>query len=314
MIEFSHIAGTHEPEGRNGSSHVIVCGNEKGGSGKSTMAIHLAIALVRLGFRVATVDLDVRQETMTRHIMYRHRFGRQPRDVLPTPTHYFLRSNVTDVSGVSDDSFTQRDFERQISFLADGVDFVVIDTPGAFTELGVMAHRVADTLLTPLNDSFIDFDVLARVDAEHFEVGELSQYALEVREARRFRQQTGGGILDWVVVRNRMSHISSKNERRVAHCLEDLSRKLGFRIAHGVAERVIFREFFEFGLTAMDDLHAVAPVREANMSTVTARSEIRKLLSALHLPIDEAGRRRAKAREQWLARRLVPAKLPDIFA
>ena len=54
---------------QSGSAHVVVLGNEKGGSGKSTTAFHIAVALLKAGQRVATIDLDCRQKaspTMSR--------------------------------------------------------------------------------------------------------------------------------------------------------------------------------------------------------------------------------------------------------
>src|SRR3546814_6757451 len=45
--------------------YVIVVGSEKGGTGKSTTAIHLTVGLMKLGFRVGTIDLDARQGTFT---------------------------------------------------------------------------------------------------------------------------------------------------------------------------------------------------------------------------------------------------------
>ena len=48
------------------SAHVIVVGNEKGGAGKSTLSIHLSVALLKAGYKVACIDLDTRQQTLTR--------------------------------------------------------------------------------------------------------------------------------------------------------------------------------------------------------------------------------------------------------
>jgi len=303
MDEFTTVQGVAEPEGQHDHCHVIVSGNEKGGSGKSTIAIHIAVGLMKLGFRVATLDLDVRQKTLTRHIEYRHRWmGAQAEDV-ETPRHHCRVLDVDDPG--------QPDLK--IDGVTADVDFLVIDTPGAFTPLSVHAHRLADTLVTPINDSFIDFDVLAQVDGDTYEIEQLSQYALEVREARRFRQTNNGAILDWIVVRNRMAQISSRNEQRVERCLRDLSGKLGFRVADGIGERVIFREFFQNGLTALDDDLSGDQRRNLPMSRIAARMEVRKLIASLHLPIDEAGRKRAAARRQWLGTAKPELKLPSVF-
>ena len=54
------------------SPRVIVVGNEKGGSGKSTVAMHIAVGLMKSHQRVATIDLDSRQKTFTHYIENRH--------------------------------------------------------------------------------------------------------------------------------------------------------------------------------------------------------------------------------------------------
>lgn len=311
-MELTSIIGNKLPEKRFDQAHIIVCGNEKGGSGKSTTAVHIAITLHKLGFRVATMDIDIRQRTLTRHLENRHRWAKTSGQALQIPTHFTFVSKgfALDIENSSDGGERTLPIDDQRG----DFDFIVIDTPGSYTNLSVMAHRSADTLVTPINDSFIDFDVLARVDGVTYEIEELSQYALEVRDARRFRQIKGNGILDWVVVRNRMSQISSRNEVRVDRCVRDLSSKLGFRVASGIAERVIFREFFQVGLTALDEIAESGSARSTSMSHLAARNEVRKLVASLHLPIDEAGEKRAKARQAWLKGKRPAVNLPDIFA
>lgn len=311
-MDLMSIEGKELPKKRFERAHIIVCGNEKGGSGKSTTAVHIAITLQKLGFRVATVDIDIRQRTLTRHIENRHRWSDTQNQSLATPSHFTFVSayDALDIENSIDDGKRVLPIEQQRGEF----DFIIIDTPGSYTNLSVMAHRSADTLVTPINDSFIDFDVLARVDGMTYEIEELSQYALEVRDARRFRQLQGNGILDWVVVRNRMSQISSRNEVRVDRCVRDLSAKLGFRVASGIAERVVFREFFQAGLTALDEIADNGQGRRSSMSHLAARNEVRKLVASLHLPIDEAGQKRAIARQQWLKNKRPAVKLPDVFA
>ena len=294
------------------TSHVIVCGNEKGGSGKSTTAMHVAVSLLNLGFSVATVDLDTRQQTLTRYARYRRRWMERSGDTLPTPAHYLVIED--DIGGISPFSSPEMlAYEAGMDDIRYEHDFVVIDTPGSHTALSVFAHRQADTLITPINDSFIDFDVLANVDPETFEINELAQYAGAVRDARRRRRMKSGGMIDWVVVRNRMAQISSRNEKRVHACLRELSMELGFRIAQGIGERVIFREWFQRGLTALDDVNAQDEAARLSLSHLAARNEMRRLIGALRLPIDENGRKRAETRKQWLATEREPIQLPDIF-
>jgi len=294
------------------AAHVIAVGNEKGGSGKSTTAVHVAVALLKSGYSVATVDLDGRQLSLTRYLENRTRWSRSSGVPLPVPAHFHVppsrRETVTDAEG--------EEFRKLTDGLADVEsrhDFVVIDTPGSDTFLSRLAHRIADTLITPMNDSFIDFDVLGRIDPVSYEILDVSQYASSVRDARRERRQADNAILDWVVVRNRMSTITSRNEQRVAACLRNLSMKLGFRLADGISERVIFREFFPVGLTAVDDLDERVLGGRPTLSHLSARHEIRALISALRLPIDEVGRKRAEARQRYAETIGRPIAMPDIF-
>jgi chromosome partitioning protein len=61
------------PEGGPGEGrpYVIVVGNEKGGSGKSTAAMHLIVALAKLDFKLGSIDLDARQSSLSRYIANR---------------------------------------------------------------------------------------------------------------------------------------------------------------------------------------------------------------------------------------------------
>lgn len=296
-----------------GHCHVIVFGNEKGGSGKSTTAMHAAVGLSRLGFRVATVDLDTRQQSLTRYNQYRHQWIASSGQNIETSSHYSLQHEAATMFE-NNTAETSDAFENTLEDWRGLYDFVVIDTPGSFTKLSTAAHRQADTLVTPVNDSFMDFDVLANIDPETLEIQGLAQYASSVRAARRYRQMQGTGILDWIVVRNRLSSISSRNERKVEECLRDLSMKLGFRLANGIAERVVFRESFFKGLTALDEVFEAPNAKPLSMSHLSARNEVRSLISAMRLPIDKVGLKRAATRKQWLSKERPVIKVPDIFA
>ena len=148
-----------------------------------------------------------------------------------------------------------------------------------------LSHALADTLITPVNDSFVDLDVLGRLDGPEFAVAGVSQYAALVEEVRRKRVMSVPHGTDWVVVRNRLSTLSSRNQRNIVEGLKVLSDRLGFRVAHGISERVVFREFFPMGLTAFDPLDRTVLGTRPTMSHVTARSEIRDLIESLHLPM-----------------------------
>jgi chromosome partitioning protein len=173
---------------------------------------------------------------------------------------------------------------------------------------------MADTLVTPLNDSFLDFDVLAAIDPETFAITGTSHYSEMVREARRQRRLVDGKVIDWVVVRNRVSTLGSRNRRLIADGVHDLAGQLGFRFVDGFAERVVYREFFPRGLSALDDLDEQTLGIRPSMAHLTARQEVENLLLALKLPIDERGRRRAEARALWIAGAGAPLAMHDIVA
>jgi chromosome partitioning protein len=88
---------------------------------------------------------------------------------------------------------------------------------------------------------------------------------------------------------------------------------LGFRVASGFVERLIYRELFPRGLTALDDPHEIMPSTKPDLSYLMARQEVESLLEALRLPINERGRRRAAARAQWFASRNAPLDTDDLL-
>lgn len=266
------------------NAHVVVLGNEKGGSGKSTTALHLAIFLAYEGFRVATIDTDSRQQTLTAYISNRRERARALGVRLPQPTHFHLPQARGDSKAANDRAAFEM-FRAAISEIENFADFVVIDTPGFDTHLTRIAHSLADTLITPLNDSLIDLDVIGRVDPETGEMRELSHYARLVQRARGERLSIDGRSIDWILVRNRISMLGSRNTRLVQAGLESISARVGCRIADGIAERVIFRSLFPFGMTVFDPLDEEMLGGAPSMSHVTARQEYRGLVEALNLPL-----------------------------
>ncbi|MFZ0609835.1 MAG: division plane positioning ATPase MipZ [Xanthobacteraceae bacterium] len=295
------------------SAHVIVLGNEKGGSGKSTTAMHVTVALLQAGQRVATIDLDSRQKSFTHYVENRRDWSQRAGIKLGNSRHYCVARGF----GMRLDEIEAQEFAafaEAISAVEQTHDFIVIDTPGTDTYLMRLAHSMADTLITPLNDSFVDFDVLGVVDQNTFEVTGVSHYAEMVREARRQRRLVDGGLTDWVVVRNRLSTLGSRNGRLVGQGVDGLAKQLGFRAIDGFAERVVYREFFPRGLTALDDLNEDTLGLRPNTSHVTARDEVKALIDALRLPIDERGRRRAAARAEWIAAAGKPLETHDLLA
>jgi chromosome partitioning protein len=298
---------------RAASAHVIVLGNEKGGSGKSTTAMHVAVALMKAGQRVATIDLDSRQKSFTHYIENRRGWAKRANIKLEIPTHYCV-ARGTGIKLDENEAVEFAGFAEAVTAVEKCHDFVVVDTPGTDNYLMRLAHSMADTLVTPLNDSFLDFDVLGTVDPTTFAVTGQSQYSDMVTEARRHRRLIDGLLPDWIVVRNRLSMLGSRNRRLVGEGLKELALRLGFRFADGFAERVIYREFFPRGLTALDDLDETTLGTRPNMSHVTAREEVMQLLAALKLPLDERGKKRAAARAEWRSNAGQPLEMHEMLA
>jgi chromosome partitioning protein len=275
--------------------------------------MHIAVALLKAGQRVATIDLDSRQKSFTHYIENRRAWAKHARLNLEVPHHYCIAR--TDGALVADNEQAEfNEFAAAVDAIEHTHDFIVIDTPGHDSYLMRLAHSMADTLITPLNDSFIDFDVLGTVDPVTFAVTGTSHFSDMVRDARRQRRVVDHATIDWIVVRNRLSMLGSRNKRLVGEGLKELSLRLGFRAVDGFAERVIFREFYPRGLTALDDLDEETLGSRPSLSHLTARQEVETLLRQLRLPLDERGIRRVAAKQEWFAAQATPLELPEIIA
>lgn len=270
-----------KPKSTQKRPHIIVLGNEKGGSGKSTTAMHVVVSLLRSGKTVTAIDLDSRQRSLTRYLENRRDWCEKNNISLPFPKSYVTARS--DLDNVQEAQQQERESFEAILNAAKGFDFVVIDSPGSDTYLSRIGHSVADTLITPLNDSFVDFDLLAEINPDTFEVRAPSLYSELVWESRKNRAMNERASIDWIVMRNRMSSLDAKNKRRVGEVLSALAPRIGFRIAPGFGERVIFRELFPSGKTLMD-LADGNPGFRMSMSHVAARQEVRELINTLKLP------------------------------
>jgi chromosome partitioning protein len=297
---------------RGASAHVVVLGNEKGGSGKSTTAMHVAVALLNCGQRVATVDLDSRQKSFTHYVENRRTWAKLARLDLKLPIHFCIARGTT-LKLDENEAIEFTGFAEALSSIEQSHDFVVVDTPGTDSYLTRLAHSMADTLITPLNDSFVDFDVVGIVDPTTYAVVGESHYAEMVRDARRQRRLVDGARMDWIVVRNRLSMLGSRNKRLVGEGLSHLAARLGFRCVDGFAERVIYREFFPRGLTALDCLDEDTLGARPSLAHLTAREEVMDLIAALKLPLDERGQRRAAARAEWFSAQDQPLEVHDVI-
>ncbi len=262
-------------------AHIIVVGNEKGGAGKSTVAMHVATALARMGHKVSALDLDLRQRTFGRYASNRARFLKKAGLSLPGPRYHDL-PEVDQSSLKPGENLYDRRLSAAAAELEPDSDFIIIDCPGSHTRLSQVAHSLADTLITPLNDSFIDFDLLAHVNEDGTKIEGPSVYSEMVWNARQLRAQAGLQPIDWVVVRNRMGAQQMVNKKKMGEAVDALAKRIGFRTAPGFNERVIFRELFPRGATLLD-LKDIG-VKQLNISNVAARQELRDLIKALNLP------------------------------
>jgi chromosome partitioning protein len=265
------------------TAHRIVFANEKGGTGKSTTAVHVAIALAYQGAKVACVDLDHRQRTLFRYM--ENRLETEKRRGISLPGTRFTYYDGSEINELEDLSLA----------IAEDQDFLVFDTPGKDDPLARHVATTADTLVTPLNDSFVDFDLIGQVEGETFKVKKLSFYAELMWEARKKRAHStinqAKRDLDWVVVRNRTQQLQARNMRRLDEALQELSKRVGFRIAGGLSERVIFRELFPSGLTLLDKGH----LGDLGTSHLVARQELRGLVAGLNLPMPSRPAARGEA-------------------
>ena len=253
-------------------AHRIVFANEKGGTGKSTTAVHVAVALAYSGAKVVALDLDPRQRTMDRYFENRKKTAERRNIDLPTPECLVFKAR-------SDHALL-----LAIDRLELGADFLIIDNPGRDDPLARVAAENADTLVTPMNDSFVDFDLIGHVDPESFKVEKLSFFAEMIWQARMKRSRStlrdGRPEMKWSVVRNRTGHIEARNAARIEAALGELSKRVGFNVVQGLSERVIYRELFPSGLTLLDKGY----LGELGTSHLVARQELRELVQALNLP------------------------------
>jgi chromosome partitioning protein len=285
--------------------HVVVIGNQKGGSGKSTFAMHIIVALLKAGKSVACFDLDLNQLTLTRYLRNRREWDRKHQQKLALPDHYpvmdeghgtplrrFIsrlmkigRAHKADVIGGSARSADLRQFISQLKKIgrAHKRDFIVIDTPGGVQHLSLIAHGMADTLITPINDSLVDLDVLVAIEQSDLEP-QPSVYARTVWRALEARRKVIGRATDWIVVRNRLESAESSNQRQITQVLEVIQSTLGFRIARGLLERPVYREFFAAGLTVFDAVEGLES--DAQSSALLARLDVQNLIREIGLVED----------------------------
>lgn len=273
---------------------VIVVGNEKGGAGKSTLAIHIVCGLLHAGRRVAIIDLDLRQRSMARFFANRAAWMAGNSQLLPMP----VEPDMGDGKALAraDEQEQLGRFQTAMAQARLEADVILIDTPGGDTLLSRTAHGMASQIVTPMNDSFVDFDLLGQVDPVTLDLLKPSIYSESVWEARKHRAIVEGrnAAIDWIVVTNRLAVAAARNRQRLEERMLKLARRVGFRMGPGLRDRVIYRELFPFGLTVADLSNEVRPVA-VSLAHVAARQELRSLMlslgldgTALDAPLDAA--------------------------
>lgn len=263
------------------NSYVIVVGNEKGGSGKSTLSIHLAVSYLYAGYKVATIDLDGRQGTLTHYIENRIRYANDKKIKLPMPEHLVV--TPAQFSNKKSSAEDEAQLDAEIEELKKEYNIIIIDTPGTFSHLSNAGHKNADILMTPVNDSLVDIDVIANIDPYTKKILSESQYTNNIREIQKKREELGKANLRWIILRNRISHIDAKNKREIDAILKLLQSEIGFSYISGIGERVVYREMFLKGLTILDLMEIGK--NEISLSHIAAKNELLSVLNTIGIPL-----------------------------
>lgn len=268
----------------NSNTHVIVIGNEKGGAGKTTTSMHIITSLLHFGFSVGSVDLDSRQRSISRYIENRRETIVKQGLNVPLPSHAIVKKSPFNI--VEEAIIDEKNrFNECLHTLSNNCEFIIIDTPGNDTNLSRYSHSFADHIITPINDSFVDLDVLAQIDSDTLTIDRPGIYSEMIWEQKikRAKRSENAAPIDWIVMRNRLTNIDANNKRRMAEAIGKLSKRIGFRSLAGFSERVIFRELFLHGLTLIDILNNKTSV-SVNLSHIAARQELRDVLKGLRIP------------------------------
>lgn len=268
-------------------SVIILVGNEKGGAGKTTIAIHLTISLLYLGFKVANIDLDIRQSSLTKYLQNREAFTKNSKTKIPSPKLCKLEESKRVIQNEADIDH-QNNLQHIIAQEKNKHDFIVIDTPGVNNPLSTLAHSFADIVITPINPSFLDVSALAEVSSDDLGIIKPGIYSQMVWEQKINKAKRDGKPINWIIVQNRVHSLDSNNQRNIEKVIRALSARMGCKIAPGFGERVIFKELFLKGLTLLD-LRSKKADLALTTSHLAAKQELINLLQLInHDQITEA--------------------------
>jgi chromosome partitioning protein len=264
------------------SPYIFVVGNEKGGAGKTTCSMHLIASLLDSGLRVASMDTDSRQHSLTRYINNRKAFVERNPDVkIAVPLHFLIPTSAAqDVK--TQEAEELKSFEGALNEASKDIDVIVIDTPGSYSFLSRLAHSYANTIITPINDSFLDIDVIAKINPDDLSIITPSIYSEMIWQQKMTKAKRDGTSIEWIVMRNRLSNLNAKNKNQISEVLKNLSKRISLKVAPGFSERVIFRELFLEGLTLLD-LIKIPHIKKFTTSHLAARQELRDFMQFIDL-------------------------------
>lgn len=260
-------------------AYIIVLGNEKGGTGKTTTTMHLLTSFLYEGFKVGSIDIDARQATLSRYLENRKKYIEETRLPLLTSSHAVVKRSTLTLQSEAEKDETER-FTDSLAALVENNHIVIVDTPGSDHHLSRLAHSFADLIITPINDSFLDLDVLGHIHKDSMQLVTPGVYSEMIWQARMQRAKRKQSANDWVVLRNRLANFDAKNKRLMTEALQSISSRLRCELHSGFTERVIYRELFLKGLTLFDIFSHNTGVKPG-VSHVAARHEFRVFTQAL---------------------------------
>lgn len=260
---------------------VIIVGNEKGGCGKTTLCIHIIISLLYEGLKVSSIDLDSRQKSLSTYIENRKNYILKTKSNLPFPKHFIVNKGDIDSKQFNEREEKKR-FTECIRKAGLDSDIIVIDTPGSDTYLSRLALSYADTILTPINDSFVDLSVIAKIDPYDFSFKEAGIYSESIWDAKKKKASDHKREINWIIIRNRLSNLNAKNKVNILNSLKSISKNIGCKTTSGFSERVIYREMFLKGLSLPDVFEENIKIN-TQLSHIAARQELRDLMKIINI-------------------------------
>lgn len=254
---------------RNKTAHapIILFANEKGGVGKTTLVFNTAIDLCNRGYRVLAIDLDFRQRSLARAIENRMASNRCLGLDLPVPKVCVLQQP----SGPM--------LVQELNRLGSDRDVILIDAPGHDSPVARRAMALAQTIVTPINPSFFDLDVLGHFDPVSLKFRKPGPFAQAILDIRAEQMRRNLLPARWIIAKNRIRGAERSHNKRIEPMLAQLSDQLGLTIAEGLTERVAYRSLLQYGFT-ISDIKRVPQLAHMQIRNV---KEISRLTNELNI-------------------------------